>query len=340
MTDDIKFMGGARDDWSEPADAIDAMYQSMPDEMLDDSDLGLITDYLTNQLPAERVAEVQWRLERDQKFRELAAPLVLAWSIAPKWKREPMPRAEIVRSWDEFTRRAGFVHQRRKARLRRWLFGVALVVLTPVVLLAAVIGGLMLSAPSDGHQPGLADVGWTELDLTSADTADSWITIGNARVRLDLGARLFRAGAPGYANLVKLEGSARFLRVPPPDAPYFGDAFFFTVYTAAGFVASPQGDFRIDARADTTDIEVLPRMLPRTGGGEADTGSNPRAKPDVVLIAAGPGGRAGTLLLNAGEAARLRLEAAPIKLRHVPTDPGSDWLFRRLLVLLSPWILP
>src|SRR3712207_8868834 len=74
------------------------------DALLDDPDLGLITDYLSNELPAEQVALVKRRLEQDEKFRELAAPLLLTWNVPPLWQRDPMPRAEIVEAWDQFTR--------------------------------------------------------------------------------------------------------------------------------------------------------------------------------------------------------------------------------------------
>jgi hypothetical protein len=328
------------DEIRRPGDLADADGPVDSEDMLDDPELGLITDYLMGELPPERVAEVKRRLEEDDAFRELAAPLVLAWSVPPRWKRQPMPRAELVRSWDEFTKRAGFVHQRQKARRRRpWMIRAVLVVLAPVLLAALVFGALVLGAvwnsPTDRHQPGLADVGWTAL-APSADSAGSpggWMTVGNAQVQLEPGARLFRAGAPGYPNLVKLEGSARFLRVPAGEVSFFTDALFFTVFTAAGFVVSPQADFHVRARADTTDVEVLRRA--------GAPGPGPRTNPDVVLLVTRVGEQVRTLLLTGGEAGRLRPQSGPIKLRHVPGDPFRDQrLFKRLLVILTPWILP
>src|SRR5438105_15187682 len=83
-------------------------------------DLELITDYLANELPPEQVAEVRRRLDTDPAFKDFAAPLITAWSIPPHWERHPMPRAEIEKHWDAFTKKAGFVHQKRKRRRRIW----------------------------------------------------------------------------------------------------------------------------------------------------------------------------------------------------------------------------
>ena len=124
------------DETSRMGDSLDLgneLYPATPGDMLDDPEIELITDYLSNQLPAERVAEVKWRLEHDEAFRELAAPLVLAWSVPPRWKREPMPRAELLKSWDDFTKRAGFVHQRAKAQRRRRLWMLAMLVVVVAV---------------------------------------------------------------------------------------------------------------------------------------------------------------------------------------------------------------
>jgi hypothetical protein len=84
------------------------MRSDLPDDQLDDHDLGLITDYLTRQLPPEQMAAAERRLEEDEAFRKLAAPLILAWSIAPKWKREPMPAEELEAMWQDFVRRVDF----------------------------------------------------------------------------------------------------------------------------------------------------------------------------------------------------------------------------------------
>src|SRR5262245_33916779 len=85
-----------------------------------DPRLDLITDYLAGALPADAVEAVKRRLETDGDFRDYCAPILLAWSVPPKHVREPMSRAELAKHWDTFTKRAGFVHQRRKSRKRRF----------------------------------------------------------------------------------------------------------------------------------------------------------------------------------------------------------------------------
>src|SRR5688500_18075439 len=103
-----------------------------PEELLEHADLELITEYLTGRLPAEQVADVKRRLDEDEAFREFAAPLIVAWSVPPRWQRHPMPRAELEKQWDRFTKRVGFVHQRSKSRKRRrrWVIGAVAVVLS------------------------------------------------------------------------------------------------------------------------------------------------------------------------------------------------------------------
>jgi hypothetical protein len=265
-----------------------------------------------------------------------------------------MPRSELVRSWDDFTRRAGFVHQleRRKARrqrIRRWIKRTVLFAVVPVLALAVLLGGIVMvsfwAASPNRHEPGLADVGWTELAPAAVTDTDStgWATIGNTRVKLDPGAKLFKATKPGYANLVKLEGSARFLRVQSDESTSSGDTALFSVFTAAGYVASPMAEFRVSAHGDTTDVDVVwraaaPEVDPQRSAARYAAG---RMTRDVVILANGPGDEGGVLLLSAGEAGRLQLGARPLQLRDVPGDPASDnWFFKRMAAFLAPRMLP
>ena len=64
----------------------------------------LISDYIVGEMSAERAAEVARRLEEDAEFREIAAPLLLAWSVAPT--SEPVSADERARAWEEVRRRA------------------------------------------------------------------------------------------------------------------------------------------------------------------------------------------------------------------------------------------
>lgn len=65
----------------------------------------LISDYIVGEMSAERAAEVARRLEEDAEFREIAEPLLMAWSVAPT--SEPVSSEELARAWDEVRRRAG-----------------------------------------------------------------------------------------------------------------------------------------------------------------------------------------------------------------------------------------
>jgi RNA polymerase sigma-70 factor (ECF subfamily) len=64
----------------------------------------LISDYIVGELSAERAAEVKRRLEEDADFREIAEPLLMAWSVSPTSK--PVSPEELTRAWDAVRQRA------------------------------------------------------------------------------------------------------------------------------------------------------------------------------------------------------------------------------------------
>ena len=81
--------------------------------MYDDmDDVELIVTYLQDRLPADRAEAVKRRLTEDAEFREFAAPLLLVWSVPPRWKRKPRPEGETERAWAEFVKRTGFPERR------------------------------------------------------------------------------------------------------------------------------------------------------------------------------------------------------------------------------------
>jgi hypothetical protein len=314
----------SRNDWAEPGD------------MLEDPDLELITDYLTNQLPPERLAEVKWRLEHDEAFRELAAPLVLAWTVPPLWQRDPVPSRQVAKYWNDFTKRTGILErQQPKAakprRRRRWLRWVVLLLLAPIVIPVLAFGVLIVVAVFSGLRNArqVADVRWTE-HVASAVTKDGWMPIANGWVKLDSGAKVLTATvAQGpRVNMVKLEGSARFRRAPGGDVASTSDTTFLTVMTSAGFVSSPGGEFRVTTRVDTTEVEVLARP---------GTTSPTR---DLVALSNAPGGAPGIVLLTSGEVGRLEPGHPPVKVRGIVGDPaGNDRAVKRVVEELTPWII-
>ena len=78
------------------------------DDMHDMDDIELITMYLNGHLDPEGMDAVRRRIEEDAAFRDLAAPLFLAWSVPPHFERHPRPEGELERDWAEFARRTGF----------------------------------------------------------------------------------------------------------------------------------------------------------------------------------------------------------------------------------------
>ena len=82
--------------------------QEIHEAMLDrelNPDFALISDFACGELPEAKAAEVRARLETDPDFRELAEPLLLAYSVPPKTK--PMSHQELLRAWLQVRRRAG-----------------------------------------------------------------------------------------------------------------------------------------------------------------------------------------------------------------------------------------
>jgi len=216
-------------------------------DTLDDSRIELITDYLMGSLDAAQVEAVKLRLETDAEFREYCAPLILAWSVPPKHEREPMSRAELAMHWDNFTKRAGFIHQKRKAR-RRGLF-----ILGIVALALSISAYLLRGAVREWYVD--------RRDFMAVPATAGWITLAEGReVQLAPGARLRAAKrlAGDGMLVVKLRGSAQFRTVAKDTTTFPPPLYMVAVQTAAGTAASGNADFKVTARGDTTEAELLP----------------------------------------------------------------------------------
>jgi hypothetical protein len=284
--------------------------EELPDDMLDDPDLALLTDYLSHQLPPEEVEAVERRLQEDDAFWDLAEPLIAAWSVPPKWQREPMSQEELARSWDRFTKRVGFVHQRRKARRRRWL------IVASAVLAAVGVWGWIATAPI---RQALASLG----DFVPVADSGGWMTVGQTRVKLEPGAKLAHGEGPmGLGDMMELDGAARFVYDRKP-LPRPGDSTALkrpehsgvTVVNDAGAVTSMGGDFRVHVRPGATDVEVYRRTQ------QLDTNDIAAMAPDMVVIYS-PIGDA-RLLLAPGEIGRIEAGRKPVKVREV-RDPAYE----------------
>ena len=214
---------------------------------LNDRDVDLVMDFVVGELSAEGVEQLRARIDRDPAFRRLAENIVAAWQI-PLIADEPVDRAQLMRSWDEFTRRAGFTHQKRRARIR-WITMSAL-----VLLAIGVTGFAARSTLSDWYED--------RRDFVAVDAAPGqWVTLlDGTQARLDSGAtmRARRAKLEKGGYEVKLTGSGQFRIVPKDTDPMLPAVQPFAVHTSAGVVASMRGDFAVTARGDTTDVHVLP----------------------------------------------------------------------------------
>lgn len=220
----------------------------MPDNSLTTprpmDDIELVTRFLNHRLEPEAAEQVRQRLENDPEFYNLAEPLLFAWSIPRHVDRHPRPPGELEEMWDEFTRRAGFVHQRQRARRRRlWLLAI---VTLAIGVSAFVMRGPLTHAYRD----------YRDFERVPADTG--WITMrDSSQVRLAPGARLSSSRRlVNGVHRVRLQGSARF-RVFPGDTsgpvPMLSP---LSVETRGGVAFSGMGEFTVTTRGDTTDVEV------------------------------------------------------------------------------------
>jgi hypothetical protein len=152
---------------------------------------------------------------------------------------------------------------------------------------------------------------WAEVAPVAAESgAAGWMSVGDARVKLEPGARLLVAERPpsGYAAVARLErGAARFVyRGLPAGAPPRGRGVTFGVETATGIVATTGSDFRVSARQDAADVEVFEALPPWPG------------EPGRVMLTRTDSRRLSTLSLTAGESGRLQRGREPVKLRGAP----------------------
>lgn len=139
------------DDWDEELDGEwDGNFDPAEGEEIE-----LIISYLNGHLDPAAAAAVKRRLEEDEKFYELAWPLLLTWSIPKHIERHPRPPGEFERDWEEFKRRSGYPNRSpqppqppqpppsRWQRVRSWLYQRMLAVVVVGAVLFSM--GLALS---------------------------------------------------------------------------------------------------------------------------------------------------------------------------------------------------
>lgn len=225
------------------------------DEM---DDLELITSYLNGHLDPERVEAVRRRLEEDPAFLDLAAPALLTWSVPTHLERHPRPVGELERDWEAFVRRTGFGQKRRPTTWRDhplWRrYRGLLVALFIFGLGAAVVTGI----PALLSRGPLHEWYVTRRDFAVVPYQTGWIPLGDSTfVELTPESSLRAAREPSVGGrVVILEGAARFRVLPLDSLAEEPRRTGLVIRTRAGLITAREGEFRVAARADTTDVEV------------------------------------------------------------------------------------
>lgn len=215
----------------------------------DMDDIELITSFLNGQLEPERLEAIRRRLEEDADFRDLAAPLLLAWSVPRHIERKPRPAGEMERDWAEFKRRVGFGEPpppppKPKRRWRR-----------PIMLLL-IMAALYLVATNQGPSAeDLAAGPYYELTFQPG-----WVSLNyGIEVSIAPGAtlRVNYNSRDGMKHVV-LDGMARFRVFALDPATQTLRTNALIVETRAGTVVAGEADFSVTARADTTTVGMHP----------------------------------------------------------------------------------
>lgn len=220
------------------------MTEQMKSVLDDEDNLELITSWLNGHLDQDRVEAVRKRLEEDASFRDLAAPLILTWSVPKHLERVPRPEGEWERDWSEFAKRVSFdeTHPARPKR-RRWpqLLGLAFVL--------GILWDVVVREPSGPAR---------EYSVVPYDTG--WISLNDGvEVQLSPGAllKVDHRLMDGMRHVL-LEGTAQFRLWPRDSAEPILVNPWLRVETRAGNVTAREAEFTVTARADTTFVQVHP----------------------------------------------------------------------------------
>ncbi|MBK7908682.1 MAG: hypothetical protein IPJ78_19330 [Gemmatimonadetes bacterium] len=288
------------------------------DEMA--ADLELIINALNGHLSPERVAEVTRRLEEDPAFRDLAAPMLLTWSVPSYLERHPRPVGELEAAWTEFAEQAGIAQpatssaprpsgrvlwSRRRTWERIMWFVVAFMLIVPMgaTIWYDVIKPEYFPEPTDGY---VAPAVPATTEAEPVPYRSGWITLENGiDVQLTPGAelRVSPRRLRGMRHLI-LTGTARF-RVPeldPPGTPTRTQAL--VVETPVGFVTASESEFTVAAGADTTEVQL--HVLP----GRSPLPPSPLTLASVIE----PADRERILTLSEPGSARLVRGSDPVRL--------------------------
>lgn len=207
-------------------------------------DMELISLYINEQLPEDQMEQVRERLNTDEEFRYLAEPMMFASALLRQQMSRPRPPGELEKHWNTFTKRAGFAHQKQRARARRWWF-------LGIVLAAVGMSALLFK---DRIRTAYRD--WR--DFAPVAVTSDWLPLrDNIQVRLEPGAQLRVAKALRRdAQHVKLARGIAHFRVQLTDTTNMMPATRPVVISAGGSeVFSGYGNFTVTTSGDTTVVE-------------------------------------------------------------------------------------
>lgn len=311
MTDDRK--SKMPDDWDEAIDGEwDDEYAS-EEALAEGAEIELIVEYLNEHLDPERMEQVRKRLEEDDAFRDLAAPLLLTWSIPTHLERHPRPVGELERDWEEFVRRSGFPNHARKPhwrehpmwrRIRFPLLALLIFALAPYVVFG--LSALVSRTP-------LREWYITRRDFAVVPHQEGWIPLGDSifvQLAPDASLRAARELVRGIRH-AHLDGTARVRGVALDSLAGEPRTTGLMLHTRGGVIAAGEGEYTVTARGDTTLVEVhRPSQrrffyfvpLPTAVVVRSDTNASP-------------------FVLRELERGRLVRDRAPERLPALPTTP-------------------
>ena len=255
MTDETKHTTDEFDDMD------DEDIDLSPEELAIGEDIELITSYLNGHLDPERLEAVRKRLDEDEAFRDLAAPLILTWSIPKHIVRHPRPEGELERSWAEFTRRVGIdqppeVEPPKPSRWERWKAfnkSTGAKVMFFVALGAYLYGGQVVF----NNFVDNADVA-EQREYTAVAFDTGWIPLGDGievQMPRDAGLKVDERNLDGMKHVV-LDGTARFRVLPIDTKSRLLRRSALYVETSAGSVWAGEADFSVTAHDSITHVVV------------------------------------------------------------------------------------
>jgi len=224
-------------------------------------EIELIIDYLNGHLDPERLEAVRKRLDEDEAFRDLAAPLLLTWSIPKHLVRHPRPEGELEREWAKFARRVGIdqppeAQPPKPSRWERWKAfnkstGAKMMFL---FALGAYLYGGHLALNNFAGNEEVAE----QREYTAVAFDTGWIPLGDGievQIPRDAALKVDAHNLDGMKHVV-LEGTARFRVLPTDGTSRLLRRNALYVETSAGSVWAGEADFTVTARDSSTTVFV------------------------------------------------------------------------------------